>query len=177
MNNYETKLDLVLRDFAENEGTLRDFRDDTIRAASKGTSAVVGGLLGGAVGGAISASIKIGKAVRDLNNAQEYLDSMGGVDNLTDEQVESLFSKINKGAIPNSSYYKYYIPSNEWDKLYAKEEEVIAKYPLDKSMKKTPEYKQNEALRIKEINKINTQRARALLKYSKLSDTKKGIRK
>lgn len=166
----ETKLDLVLRDFAEKEGTLRNFREDTIRASSKGAGVVVSGLLGGAVGGAISSSVKIGKAVRDLNKAQEYLDSVGGVDNLTDEQVESLFSKINKGAIAYPIHYKKYIPSNEWDRLYAKEEEVIAKYPLNKSMKRTPEYKQNEALRIKEINKINIQRARALLKYTRLGE-------
>lgn len=196
----ETKLDLVLRDFAEKGEKLRDFRKDTILAASMGGGGVVGGVAGGALvrsslGGALGRStarayknglspletaiavgvpftaalgVKAGLAARDLNKAQEYLDSAGGVDNLTDKQVEELFLKINKGTILNPKSYKLYIPSSEYDKFNSQVDEVKSKYPLDKSMKKTPEYKQNKALRKEEINKINIQRARALLKYSRL---------
>lgn len=166
----ETKLDLALKNFAESS-PLRDFREDTIRAASK-RNLLVSGLLGGAVGGAISTGVKISKATKDLNEAQEYLDSAGGVDNLTDEQVESLFLKINKGAIMSPESYQLYIPEKEYEKLRAQEMEVRAKYPLDKSMKRTPEYKKNKALRNEELNKIDTQRARALLKYANLGKRK-----
>lgn len=196
----ETKLDLVLKDFAEKERKPWNFRNDTIFAASMG-GAAGGATLGAALTGksigramtrakdsdlspaaialAISvpftaaAGLRAALAAKDLNKAQRLLNTVGGVDNLSDEEVNRLFYNINKGTISIPKQFERYLPQEENDKFNAQIGEIETKYPLDKSMKKTPEYKQNKALREEALKDIRTQQARALLKYAKLSNTTK----
>lgn len=116
------------------------------------------------------------RSARKLKKAQILLNKVGGADNLTDEQVNKLIRKINEnnGVVSNSESFQHYIPEEEHDKFKNQMDEVKLKYPIDKGSR---DYKQNMNSRIKEFQKINTQQARALLKYSELSNTKKGIRK
>lgn len=198
----ETKLNLVLRDFAEKERKLGNFRKDAILSASMGGTA--GGtafgaaLTGNSIGRALThakdadlnpietalaigipvaalTGIRAAMAARSLNKAQRLLNTVGGVDNLSDREVDNLFYNLNNGVIPNPKVFEKYIPKEEFDKFKAQMEEVKTKYPLDKSMKKTPEYKQNKALREEALKKINTQQARYLLKNTKLSNTTKKL--
>lgn len=155
----ETKLDLVLKSFSEEEIKPRNFRRDTIILAGKKLKAI--------------------KAIKDLNKAQRYLNLLGGVDNLSDVQVDDVFYLANKGAVSNLNFEKefdLYIPKKDRDRIQVEVDEIERKYPLDKYKKGTPEYELNEYMRDSALEGTNIQKARALLKYAKLSNTKKKLK-
>lgn len=200
----ETKLDLVLKDFSANPDNFR--RDVLDKSTRIGIGAgLAWGTVGSAfyplargvdnladdpllpieiagivanpfVKAASVGTLEKMRSARKLKKAQILLNKVGGADNLTDEQVNKLIRKINEnnGVVSNPESFQNYIPKEEYDKFKSQMDEVKLKYPIDKGSK---DYKQNVNSRIKEFQKINTQQARALLRYSKLSNTKKGIRK
>lgn len=149
----ETKLDLVLKSFSETPDPNR-FRRDTISAAKNKF-----------------------KAMKDLNLAQRYLNTFGGVDNLSvDQIVQDVLLDVNEDVILNPDKINQYLPKEENDRFQTQIEEVKKKFPLDESKKGTEDYNLAKSFRQLELNKINGQRVRALLKYAKLSNTKKKLR-
>ena len=149
----ETKLDLALRNFSETPSPNK-FRKDTISAAKNKF-----------------------KAMKDLNLAQRYLNTYGGVDNLSvDQIVQDVLMDIDEDIALNPDKINQYLPKEENDKIQAQIEEVKKKFPLDESKKGTEEYRIAKNRRQLELNKVENQKFKALLKYVKLSNTKKKLR-
>ena len=149
----ETKLDLALRNFSVNPSPHK-FRKDTISSAKNKF-----------------------KAMMDLNLAQRYLNTFGGVDNLSvDQIVQDVLLDVDKSVISNPEKINQYLPQEENDKFKAQIEEVKKKYPLDESKKGTEDYNLAKSFRQFELDKIDNQKFRALLKYAKLSNTKKKLK-
>ena len=149
----ETKLDLVLKSFSANPSPNK-FRKDTISAAKNKF-----------------------KAMKDLNLAQRYLNTYGGVDNLSvDQIVQDVLMDIDEDIALNPDKINQYLPKEENDKIQAQIEEVKKKFPLDESKKGTEEYRIAKNRRQLELNKVENQKFKALLKYVKLSNTKKKLR-
>ena len=149
----ETKLDLALRNFSETPSPNK-FRKDTISAAKNKF-----------------------KAMKDLNLAQRYLNTYGGVDNLSvDQIVQDVLMDIDEDIALNPDKINQNLPKEENDKIQAQIEEVKKKFPLDESKKGTEEYRIAKNRRQLELNKVENQKFKALLKYVKLSNTKKKLR-
>lgn len=194
----ETKLDLALKNFSVNP-IPNKFRRETIlkgalKSAAKGAAA--GGLTGKAllksrtvdlqpldallIVGAptvVSAGVGAFKSAKALNNAQRYLNTFGGVDNLSvDQIVQDVLLDVDKSVISNPEKINQYLPREENDKFKAQIEEVKKKYPLDESKRGTEDYDLAKSFRQFELDKIDNQKFRALLKYAKLSNTKKKLK-
>lgn len=148
----ETKLESVLRNFSDNPSP-NQFRKDTISEAKN----------------------KL-RAMRDLNLAQRYLNTFGGVDNLSGDQiVQDVLLDVNPNIISNPEKINQYLPKEENDKFQAQIEEVKKKFPLDESKKGTEDYNLTKSFRQFELDKIDNQKFRALLKHVKLSNTKRKL--
>lgn len=148
----ETKLESVLRNFSANPSPDK-FRKDIISKAKN----------------------KL-KAMEDLNLAQRYLNTYGGVDNLSvDQIVQDVLMYIDEDIALNPEKINQYLPKEENDKFQAQIEEVKKKFPLDESKKGTEEYKIAKNRRQLELNKVENQKFKALLKYVKLSNTKRKL--
>ena len=149
----ETKLESVLRNFSANPSPDK-LRKDII---SKSKSKL--------------------KAMENLNLAQRYLNTYGGVDNLSiDQMVQDVLMDIDEDIALNPDKINQYLPKEENDKIQTQIEEVKKKFPLDESKKGTEEYKLAKNRRELELTKVENQKFRALLKYAKLSNTKKKLK-
>lgn len=149
----ETKLDLVLKSFSANPSPNKFRRDTILESKNKF------------------------KAIKDLNTAQRYLNTFGGVDNLSGDQILiDVLPDVNMDVLLNPEKINRYLPKDVNDKFQAQIDEVKNQYPLDESKKDTWEYEMNRSLREDELRMINDDKARALLKYAKLSNTKKKLR-
>lgn len=150
----ETKLESVLRSFSANPNP-NQFRKDTISESKN----------------------KL-RAMRDLNLAQRYLNTYGGVDNLSGDQiVQDVLLNVNPDIISNPEKINQYLPKEENDKFQSQIEEVKKKFPLDESKKGTEDYNLTKSIRQFELGKIDNQKFRALLEYAKLSNTKRKLLK
>ncbi len=150
----ETKLESVLRNFSTNPSP-NQFRKDTISESKN----------------------KL-RAMRDLNLAQRYLNTYGGVDNLSGDQiVQDVLLNVNPDIISNPEKINQYLPKEVKDKFQAQIEEVKKKFPLDESKKGTENYNLTKSIRQFELDKIDDQKFRALLEHAKLSNTKRKLLK
>lgn len=149
----ETKLESVLRNFSANPSPNK-FRRDTILGAKNKF-----------------------KAMKALNTAQRYINTFGGVGNLAGDQILiDVLPDVNMDVLSNPEKINQYLPKGVNDKFQARIDKVKNQYPLDESKKGTWDYESNRSLREDELRMIDEDKARALLEYAKLSNTKKKLK-
>lgn len=150
----ETKLDLALKSFSEKE-VLPNYRRRSIASAGLGTAGAT------ALAFAISAILKKDPALAKVGliaaPATGLLAGINEASNLDTDQVTLDWKgreNIDKGMTylnlshqvfkPNVYALDKYLPKDKVNKLNEDYRKSLEKYPLDKSKKKTPEYKAND---------------------------------